>query len=546
MKRINYIFAILCAGAAVMASCSKPEADEPEEEKKPEEELVKKLAASADLLDEFEVKGSSAATLKITAENVEWTSNAPEWVLVAPKSGKASADVKVSVLDNFKDEETATEPRKGEIVFSADGVESVKVAVSQKGFTPVPVAKVEVTDVNVLTVTKGDVVTISGSGFGDDPNNLKVTADGKDAVVKSCADASVTVEIPELKDGQIFKIKIALGKAEATTPDMKYFFFGKVTTSFVFGDGTNTAKEGVGLEAGINSPEYIGFAPDGSLWLSGRGGTAHNIYKCDLASGQVKIVAAAGTDISEKFYPWGGDFNSKGEFSICGKPVFKIGTIDNSGKWTENAIEGIPTANESFMNCVYDKSDVLYIADRGNNKTPRIIVTKGYVYQTEYALPGCPYNIQLDPEEKNFYVGTSNKYVIYSLPKAGGEAVVVAGVGTKPAAATLKDGPAKEATIGVVSGIYIDPATKYMYFNDLTSRVVRVLVPGPDGDYAKGAVKTIAGKPFNSVANGKGTVGDGETETQFSATLGQITGKDGVLYVADCSGFRVVKVEIAK
>ena len=50
------------------------------------------------------------------------------------------------------------------------------------------------------------------------------------------------------------------------------------------------------------------------------------------------------------------------------------------------------------------------------------------------------------------------------------------------------------ATIGNVSGLVCAP-DGYLYFNDTHSAAVRVLIPGKNGDYTKGVVKTILGQP---------------------------------------------------
>jgi hypothetical protein len=99
-----------------------------------------------------------------------------------------------------------------------------------------------------------------------------------------------------------------------------------------------------------------------------------------------------------------------------------------------------------------------------------------------------------------------------------------------------------EATLGSITGMVCD-ADGYLYFNDIHSASVRVIIPGKGGDYKKGVVKTILGQP--GVACTKNMVGtalnpakcyyyiDGTIDEAFFAERGKITiDAQGNLYVA--------------
>lgn len=121
------------------------------------------------------------------------------------------------------------------------------------------------------------------------------------------------------------------------------------------------------------------------------------------------------------------------------------------------------------------------------------------------------------------------------------EVTILCGTGTKPTASVYKDGSAMEATVGNACGIVMDK-NGYIWFNDLDAFTLRVLVPGPEGDYTKGIVKTVAGQPAT-----KGYAdGDGLAEAKFNAQGMLAMDADGNFYVADGAGNRIRKVSLKK
>ena len=256
------------------------------------------------------------------------------------------------------------------------------------------------------------------------------------------------------------------------------------------------------------------------------------------------------TQIGEGRFPWGGDFNSKGEYHVClkGKALYGKLVKNNEGgwDWTEYSItleDGTTKAASVPMNLIFDASDNMYIANRDDQE---IVVAYNGTYVKKFSnCPIMPYTIAFNPDKTKIAVGGSGGRKIVVLDIASGEWSVIAGTGTKPTKDNYTDGVAGDpinATIGSITGFYWD-ADGCIYFNDLDAFTFRVLIPGVKGDYTKGVVKTLAG---SSICVAGFADGDGLTAAKFKAQ-GMLTKdpKTGIFYMCDGNSHRVRKIEKA-
>ena len=62
--------------------------------------------------------------------------------------------------------------------------------------------KAEVTDFSPVTGGRNTLLTLNGTNFGTDPNHVKVTINGKEAVVKTVTNEVITAERYELGNSQ--------------------------------------------------------------------------------------------------------------------------------------------------------------------------------------------------------------------------------------------------------------------------------------------------------------------------------------------------------
>lgn len=372
---------------------------------------------------------------------------------------------------------------------------------------------VTVASVNPPIGTTGDELTIKGTGFSEVLEENVVTVNGTAVSVNVVTDTTLTVTLPELAKGQ-YKFNVAVkGAVAVDTPDFVFYKVGKATVSTVIGSGTAKNEEGVGTAASVQLPEYVGIAPDGSMWVTTRGGTnAHGIFRVDLSNYAVTTVVAPAT-IGAGFYPWSGDFDADGNFHVACKAKALIGKVDKSNNWTTYAPEGVPADIKfgNIMACKFDKNGHLYITSRGtDNKVNRILSVYNNKVEKVYEISKQPLSLIVDSKQENLIQG-ANGWGVEVVNIASGETKIVAGgqKSTQGDASTVTDGEPGNtltATIGPVSGLYQDPEDNYLYILDMRHSLFRVVVPGVDGDYTKGIVKTLAGQPYvYGVADGTGS-----------------------------------------
>ena len=410
---------------------------------------------------------------------------------------------------------------------------------------------ITVDEVSPVMITAGDEVTVVGTGFSDNIEDVTVLFGEKEATVTVSGEDGIKFDVPagleNLKDYE-FTIKVS-GAAPVTAGPVRFYQVAKYKVECVLGNftsGTSTNIEGVGLEANIAMPECMALNPAGTeIWVTSRGGNGpyHGIERVSLSNYEMHMVAD-NSKIGNGKYPWGGAFNSKGEFHVCLKATGAYGKIVD-GNWTEYSIlkeDGTTKAAAVPMNCVFDSADNMYISNRDAKEV--VVAYDGKYVKTYSGSPTGIYTIAFNPAKTVLAIGCNGGYKFSLLDVESGTYTVVAGSGTKPTSSNFTDGDAGNpltATIGAMCGIYWDN-DGCIYFNDQTSLTFRVIIPGVGGDYSKGVVKTLAGQPFA----GGCVDGDGLSEVKFRAQ-GMLT-KDpatGAFYVADGGSHRIRKVTVS-
>ena len=410
---------------------------------------------------------------------------------------------------------------------------------------------ITVDEVSPVMITAGDEVTVVGTGFSDNIEDVTILFGEKEATVTVSGEDGIKFDVPagleNLKDYE-FTIKVS-GAAPVTAGPVRFYQVAKYKVECVLGNftsGTSTNIEGVGLEANIAMPECMALNPAGTeIWVTSRGGSGdyHGVERVSLSNYEMHIVADK-SKIGSGKYPWGGAFNSKGEFHVCLKATGAYGKIVD-GNWTEYSIlkeDGTTKAAAVPMNCVFDSADNMYISNRDAKEV--VVAYDGKYVKTYSGSPTGIYTIAFNPAKTVLAIGCNGGYKFSLLDVESGTYTVVAGSGTKPTSSNFTDGDAGNpltATIGAMSGIYWDN-DGCIYFNDQTSLTFRVIIPGVGGDYSKGVVKTLAGQP----CVGGCVDGDGISEVKFRAQ-GMLT-KDpatGAFYVADGSSHRIRKVTVS-
>lgn len=307
----------------------------------------------------------------------------------------------------------------------------------------------------------------------------------------------------------------------------------KWTVSTIAGNGTKANKEGVGTAASFCSPQGIAFGPDGTLYVCGQNReTASSPFRI-LAMDKdlnVKILPITGAELNA---PWGCTVDNDGYLIVASKANNKVYRINTTTYEATEVTDG--GAFVGPMGVKVDSEGSLYIAAR-DSKYVRKIAKDGTVTNYTVGSKQGPCDMAID-SKGNMYVVNGADYYVYKITPDGTVSTVI-GNGVKPTAATYTDGTPGDlstATHGQSWSIHIDK-DGVMYIADLLAFVVREVVPGPDGDYAKGTIRTIAGKPFTQgTANGVGDAANFKT-------LGTVVAHDGALYVGDNGGNTIRKI----
>ena len=387
----------------------------------------------------------------------------------------------------------------------------------------------------------------------------------------------ITPIIPNKLKGE-FKVKVEVAEALPVESPASFivYYLPKYRVDVFAGlygrswsqDGTANVTAG-GYTAnpptsGMHSPEGLCFDKSGNLWVTTRGGSVsgknlhHAIAKVDMTSKMVTFQYK----MTEDVYPFAIVIDSKGvahvASKVAGQNAVMMGKWDGT-KYEKYSVTGLNTVTQTKevqeLDLLIDDNDNIYLADRDGC---RVVVFKDGKYIKEYSSVYNGANIQInslawDNKKENIFIGAQNDWVILKLNVATGSLEQIAGTGTSSivynsdkSAITANNftngNNPLEATLGSVTGMVCD-AEGYLYFNDIHSAAVRVIIPGKGGDYKKGVVRTILGQP--GVACEKNMNGapvspakyyyyiDGTIDEAFFSERGKIAlDKNGNLYVA--------------
>lgn len=391
----------------------------------------------------------------------------------------------------------------------------------------------------------GTIVTIYGEGFSEElANNVVMVGDQVLTVTEATA-TTLKVEMPALGTGT-YTFTVKVGERVCTGGSFTVAPLWYVET--VAGSSIRGTKDGIGKAANLETVQHLAMGPDGKVWFTSRGGAGRDaIRTLDPKTWEVKTVIGIDNALIKNTHPWGSAFDSKGNYYATGKAagkVFKIAAGTN-----EISVLALP-AHKLTTNpmCVLtDAQDNLYLLNRdaGTEAKPSYISVydKNLVLKHDWPVRLFAEHMAWNKDKTKLYIGTTGApFGIFEFDPATGKMNKIAGTKDKPAnaAATTDGEPGNPltATIGQIEGVAVD-AEGNLWFSDVTTATVRVLVPGEGGDYTKGTVKTRAG--MNFVPKYPGVDGLG-TNAGFKYPCGLLPMPDGSMLLADGTGFTIRRI----
>lgn len=385
----------------------------------------------------------------------------------------------------------------------------------------------------------GTIVTIYGEGFSEElANNVVMVGDQVLKVTESTA-TTLKVEMPALGTGT-YTFTVKVGERVCTGGSFTVAPLWYVETVAGSVQGT---KDGIGKEAKLEIVQHLAMGPDGKVWFTSRGAKDKNaIRTLDPKTWEVKTVIGTDNALINNTHLWGSTFDSKGNYYVAGKAagkVFKIAAGTN-----EISVLPLPAhkLTSNPMCVLTDAQDNLYLLNRANPSYISVY-DKNLVLKHDWPVKLFAEHMAWNKDKTKLYIGTSGApFGIFEFDPATGEMKKIAGTKDKPAnaAATTDGEPGSPltATIGQIEGIAVD-AEGNLWFSDVTTATVRVLVPGEGGDYTKGTVKTRAG--MNFVPKYPGVDGLG-TNAGLKYPCGLLPMPDGSMLLADGTGFTIRRI----
>lgn len=391
----------------------------------------------------------------------------------------------------------------------------------------------------------GTIVTIYGEGFSEElANNVVMVGDQVLTVTEATA-TTLKVEMPAFGTGT-YTFTVKVGERVCTGGSFTVAPLWYVET--VAGSSIRGTKDGIGKAANLETVQHLAMGPDGKVWFTSRGGAGRDaIRTLDPKTWEVKTVIGIDNALIKNTHPWGSTFDSKGNYYATGKAagkVFKIAAGTN-----EISVLPLP-AHKLTTNpmCVLtDAQDNLYLLNRdaGTEAKPSYISVydKNLVLKHDWPVRLFAEHMAWNKDKTKLFIGTTGApFGIFEFDPATGEVKKIAGTNDKPTSAVNttdgEPGNPLTATIGQIEGIAVD-AEGDLWFSDVTTATVRVLVPGEGGDYTKGTVKTRAG--MNFVPKYPGVDGLG-TNAGFKYPCGLLPMPDGSMLLADGTGFTIRRI----
>ncbi len=330
------------------------------------------------------------------------------------------------------------------------------------------------------------------------------------------------------------------------------------------GKPENNGDRGLGRSINIGDPFGVEIGPDGALYICEV--RNHRVWRLDLKSGEVKVVAGNGT----KGYSGDGGPATQAQlnepyevrFDRAGNMLFvemqnqvvrkvdaktgAISTIAGKGEKGFGGDGGPATAAlmSSPHSIALDAADNLYIADIGNHRIRRVDAKTGLI--TTIAGNGArqpPVNGQsalskpiLGPRalfvaDKNLLVALREGHSVWRLSLEDGRIWHIAGTGKRGFSGD--GGPSSAATFDGPKGIAVHGDA--IYVADTENHVIRRI------DDLTGKISTVAGQGPEY----KGATGDSgpATKATMDRPHGICVGPDGALYIGDTLTHRVRRVK---
>lgn len=406
--------------------------------------------------------------------------------------------------------------------------------------------KAEVTDFSPAMGGRNTLLTLNGSNFGTDINNVKVTINGKEALVKTVTNEVITAEVQKGTSSGI--VRVILGErpnAQILIYDMNFTYVSNQVVSTYLGGESSGEADGDFSVATLSKPRYLVWGKNNALYIVEDGASSVDDMACIRVakdnrlttllkaseSTLVQRMRAIDFSLDENTMYIANDNNATGTmgFGMMAKNGDKYENL--TSLWDQGGITAVkvhPETGAVFIG--YHSGSWIYQYD-GTNFIPKFQLPDA---AGAAASKGNINAIVFDKSGTTAYIVSRKNHVIYkaSYDMATGEFSDVKLLAGSFGVTGYADGTGTSAKFNEPSQGDVDEDGNF-YVADRGNHCIRVVTP--DGE-----VSTYAGQNKAGMVDGIASL------AEFNNPEGCQFGPDGALYIADYSNHAIRKVEEAQ
>lgn len=403
--------------------------------------------------------------------------------------------------------------------------------------------KAEVTDFFPVMGSRNTLLTLNGANFGTDPNVVKVTINGKEALVKTVTNEVITAEVQKGTSSGL--VRVILGErpnAQILIYDQSFTYVSNQVVSTYLGGKGSGETDGDFSVATLSKPRFLAWGKEDALYIVEDGASVADDMACirvaennqlttllkAAESPLVQRIRAIDFSLDKNTMYIANDSNADG--------IMGFGTMTNNGNKFENLTSlweqgGITTVK------VHPKTGAVFI---GYHSGSWIYQYDGTDFIPKCQLPdasgaaaskGNINGIAFDKSGTTAYFVSRKNHVVYkaNYDLVTGEFSDVKLLAGSFGVTGYADGTGTSAKFNEPSQGDVGEDGNF-YVADRGNHCIRVITP--DGE-----VSTYAGQNKAGMTDGIAS------QAEFNNPEGCQFGPDGALYIADYSNHAIRKVE---
>lgn len=407
------------------------------------------------------------------------------------------------------------------------------------------IVKAEVTGFSPISGGAKTIITLKGTSFGTNPDNIKVTINGKETLIKTVADTEIITEVP--KGASTGIIRVTVGKrpnAQVLICDTEFTYISNFVVSTYLGGDASGKLDGNFDVATLSKPRYLAWGSDDGLYIvedgaSGNSGTDYPSIRLAKGNEVSTILNVNSSPLVQRIRAI--DFSSDMNMMYVANDnnsagTMGFGTMVKSGNSYSNLAD---ITNQKGVTCtkVHPKTGTVFVAYHtdawiyqydGSTLIPKVQLPSesgGIVDKANIN------SILFDKGGTTVYFVSRAKHVVYkgNYDITTGEFKNLEILAGSYGVSGYENGFGNKAKFNSPCQADIDEDGN-VFVADRGNNCIRMITP-------EGEVSTFAGTNSAGMTNGIAS------QAEFNNPEGCQLGPDGALYIADYSNHLIRKIE---